>query len=240
MQLAHENFLYLGDVARLPYGTKSAAVVTRYARHCVQFLLTQNVKAIVIACNTASAMALPTLRQEFDIPLFGVISAGVAAGIAASRTSRILVLATDSAVRSEAYPREFQHQGHRGEVEQVACPLLVPLAEEGWFDHPLTAAVIAEYLGRSRGDFDSIVMGCTHYPLLENSFRRVIRPETNLVHGGSYLARELSRALTERGLENPSSVPGRMRFLSTDRIAPGLPLLSALFRQPCQFEVVDL
>lgn len=239
--LPHENYLYLGDVARLPYGTKSEAIVTRYARRCLEFLLERKVKLIVIACNTATAMALPKLRAEFGIPLCGVIEAGVRAGMQASATGRILVLGTEATVKSEAYLAEFFRHGSATQVEQLACPLLVPLAEEGWFDHDVTAAIIQTYLSRARdSEFDTIVLGCTHYPLLEKSFRRVLGRSRALVHAGEFLAADVAHLLSKEGLLNSSSKRGQIGFFSTDHIPKSYPIVSALFEQPVQFELVDL
>ena len=239
--LPHENFLYLGDVARLPYGTKSEAVVTRYARRCLEFLLERQVKLIVIACNTATAMALPKLRAEFGIPLCGVIEAGVKAGAQASATGKVLVLGTEATVKSEAYLAEFFRHGMAIQVEQVACPLLVPLAEEGWFDHEVTAAIIRTYISRARDpEYDTIVLGCTHYPLLEKSFRRVVGESRALVHAGEFLAADVARLLGTKGLLNSSPERGRIQFYSTDHIPKSYPIVSTLFQQTVQFELVDL
>jgi glutamate racemase len=239
-RLPSEDFIYLGDVARLPYGTKSSAVVSRYAQLCLQFLLAQRVKAVVIACNTASAMALDGLRRGSPVPVLGVVAPGVSAGVAASAGRRVLVLATESTVGSQSYPREFFLQSPQLEVEQVACPLLVPLAEEGWHEHPVTESVISHYLARARPGFGTVVLGCTHYPLLEASFRRVLGPEVRLVHGATRLAEELARELSLAGLCRPPGLPGSTRFLATDRIATGLPIARALFPGPICFETVDL
>jgi glutamate racemase len=237
--LPGENFLYLGDVARLPYGTKSESVVTRYVRRCLQFLLDREVKLIVIACNTATAMALPSVRGEIPVPVHGVIEAGVRAGLVATRRSRILVLGTEATVKSGAYPAEFFRQGFAEGVEQIACPLLVPLAEEGWFDHPVTAQVITSYLERARDpEYDVVVLGCTHYPLLEPSFRRVLGETRSLVHAGRFLAEEVSRTLLEQDLLHPATRGGNFEFFSTDHTSS--PFLSRLFRQPVTFELVDL
>ncbi|MBY0371310.1 glutamate racemase, partial [bacterium] len=133
--LPSESFLYLGDVARLPYGTKSQAVVREYVRQCVDFLVPQPVKAVVIACNTASAMALESV--EAPVPVLGVVRPGVEAGLRAAPRRAVLVLGTHATVKSEAYLRAFAEKEPGLRVEQLACPLLVPLAEEGWFDHPI-------------------------------------------------------------------------------------------------------
>ncbi len=238
--LPSENFIYLGDVARLPYGTKSAAVVTRYAESCLEFLVSKGVKLVVIACNTATANALTALRDKSLVDVVGVIEPGVAAGIEASGEGRVLVLATAATVKSEAYLRGFHEKSPGLSVEQLACPLLVPLAEEGWFDHPVTERVIESYLRSAREtSYDVIVLGCTHYPLLEKSFRAVA-PGAVLVHGGKKLAEEVKGRLSARGELNTGGAAGWLRFYSTDHIPASVPIVSALFGGPVEFELTDL
>lgn len=239
--LPHENFIYLGDVARLPYGTKSPSVVTRYARHCLEFLQARGVKLIVIACNTATAAALETLRNEISVELFGVIKNGVKAAAFATRNRRVLVLGTRATVISESYPQEFHRQAPDIHVEQVACPLLVPLAEEGWFDNEVSAQIIESYLqSRNRAEADVVLLGCTHYPLLEASFRRVLPPSTALVHSGPLLAEEIRVRLQTLGIENPERRPGRVHLCATDHVSSALPIVSASLGHSAHFELVDL
>jgi len=241
LAMPHEDFIYLGDVARLPYGTKSPGVVTRYSERCLNFLLGQGVKMVVVACNTATANALPQLRRDSPVEVLGVIEPGVRAALAVPQRKRVMVLATSSAVRSEAYPKEFRKWDAQVRVDQVACPLFVPLAEEGWFDHPVTVSVAKEYLQSAEiGKDDVIVMGCTHYPLLEPSLRRVLGERTALVHGGEYLAQEVRASLASRSELNPSMARGKLIFFSTDVIPSGLPLVSQLFGDQTAFGIVDL
>lgn len=239
--LPNEDFVYLGDVARLPYGTKSAAVVQKYAESCRDFLRKHEVKLVVVACNTATAMALPLLREKSEIPVFGVIEPGVRAGIAASARKKVLVFATESTVRSDAYRREFARQAPEVSVEQIACPLLVPLAEAGWFEHPITRAVLQTYLSQAKDvDFDTVVMGCTHYPLLEATLRELVGPERNLVHGGPALAEEVRESLRASEMLNPSPQRGKISFYATDHVSQDLPILGALFGERIDFSLVDL
>jgi glutamate racemase len=239
--LPNEDFIYLGDVARLPYGTRSPAVVKRYVGTCVKFLQSQGVKLIVIACNTATATALEAMQKESSIPIFGVIEPGVRAAVAASTGKRVLVLATEATVRSEAYLREFQRQAPAFFVEQVACPLLVPLAEEGWFDHEVTELVLEKYLRRARNpEFDTILFGCTHYPLLEKSFRKVLGSECALVHSADLLTGEVRELLRQRDWSHPAQAGGKLRFLSTDHLPAAMPIVSSLFGEGASFEVIDL
>lgn len=239
--LPREDFVYLGDVARLPYGTKSGNVVRRYAQRCVDFLLGQPVKAVIIACNTATAVALQAVREQAEVPVYGVIHAGAFAGGEATRNGKVLVLATESTVRSEAYLKAFHTLSVRTEVEQIACPLLVPLAEAGWFDHPITKEVIRTYLDQAKGkDYDTIVLGCTHYPLLLASFRAIVGEETRLVHSGAALAAELEEELKRRSLVQSAGAGGTVKFFTTDPVSSHVPIVSSLFGNAVEFELVDL
>jgi glutamate racemase len=240
-RLPGEDFLYLGDVARLPYGSKSHAAITRYALGCVDFLASRRIKALVIACNTATAMALPTLREKFPFPVYGVIEPAVARAAAATRVGKVLVLATPSTVRSEAYRREFNSRHPELKVEELACPLLVPLAEEGWFDHPLTVAVIKQYLAEVRErDYDVLVLGCTHYPFLESSFRQAVGEARVLVHSGPGVAVEVEAGLMLVQNRNRSGKAGRLRFFATDPLPQGQPIVQRWFGENVHFELVDL
>jgi glutamate racemase len=240
--LPNEPFIYLGDVARLPYGTKSPSVVKRYVRTCVSFMEAQGVKMIVIACNTATATALESVRQQCQVPIFGVIEPGVRAAVNATRSKRVLVLATEATVRSESYLREFQRQASEVSVEQLACPLLVPLAEEGWFDHEITASVLTHYLRRAQDpEYDTLLFGCTHYPLLERSFRRVVGEKCALIHSAHLLTQEIKTLLDERGWANPGDRGSKgLRFCSTDALPRAVPIVSSLFGDRASFEIVDL
>jgi glutamate racemase len=241
-RLPYENFVYLGDVARLPYGTKSQAVIREYASQCIRFLLQRQVKAIVIACNTASALARESLQPEVGVPLFGVVESGVAAGVAVAKSQRrLLVLATESTVRSEAYLKRFAQVDPSLGVEQLACPLLVPLAEEGWFDHEVTQKVIQQYLlPIDLTAFDGMVLGCTHFPLLEPSFRHVLPASLALVHGAPVLAEELAQFLAGSRLLNPQTEKGQLHLLTTDRISHRLPLLGDWLTHTTACDVVHL
>ncbi len=180
--LPNENLIYLGDTARVPYGTKSPSTVVRFACEDTQFLLQQNVKAVVVACNTASAWALPTLERQFNVPVFGVILPGVRVALLRTRNQRIGIIATGATIRSQAYTRGILARVDDANVFARACPLLVPLVEEGWTDHEVTRAVLEEYLRPllARG-IDTLVLGCTHYPLLKKAIRAVVGEGVSLV-----------------------------------------------------------
>ena len=178
----NEQIIYLGDTARVPYGTKSAETVTRFACEDAAFLVAQGVKALVVACNSASASALPELGERFSLPTFGVILPGAIAANEATRNGHIGVIGTQATIRSGAYERLVGELNRELRVTSQACPLLVPLVEEGWLDHEVTDAVLREYLAPMlAGGVDTLVLGCTHYPLLKESIARVAGPEVALV-----------------------------------------------------------
>jgi len=180
--LPHEDVIYLGDTARVPYGTKSPGTVIRFACEDTRFLLQQNVKAVVVACNTVSAWALPTLEREFDAPIFGVILPGARAALECTRNRRIGVIGTNATIRSQAYNKSILARDDTAQVFVRACPLLVPLVEEGRLLHKITLLILKEYLRPLlRHRIDTLVLGCTHYPLLKKTIRRVAGARVALV-----------------------------------------------------------
>ena len=200
VRLPGESFIYFGDTARVPYGTKSAETVRRFSRENVHFLLERNVKMVVVACNTASSHALPMLEAEFDVPVVGVIEPGVRAAVEASTSHRIGVIGTAATVRSNAYPDKIVERLPGAVVISQACPLFVPLVEEGWVDRPVTRMVAQEYLKVFEGTgIDTLVLGCTHYPLLKGVIGDVVGGDVVLVDSAVETAREVERVLRERG-----------------------------------------
>jgi glutamate racemase len=180
--LPQEDLIYLGDTARVPYGTKSPSTVVRFACEDTKFLLQQNVKAVVVACNTCSAWALPMLEKRFEVPIFGVILPGVRAALKKTRTQRIGIIATSATIRSKAYSTGILARCDTAQVFARACPLLVPLVEEGWASHRLTRAILREYLAPLlRHRIDALILGCTHYPLLKTAIRQVTGKKVALV-----------------------------------------------------------
>ena len=170
--LPEERIVYFGDTARVPYGSKSQATVLRYSRQIVRFLRTQNVKAIVVACNTASALALDTIENEIDLPILGVVKPGASMAVTATRNKRIGVIATESTIHSHLYRKLIQAEDPEITVFGKACPLFVPLVEEGWTRDPITVEVAKRYLAELlEKDIDTLIMGCTHYPLLRSLLR---------------------------------------------------------------------
>lgn len=188
-----ESIVYFGDTARLPYGSKSAATVRRFSVENTRFLINHGVKLVVIACNTSSAVALEVLRREFDIPVFGVVEPGARAAVAATRTGRIGVIGTYATIASGSYVKAIRALKPDAQVHAVACPLFVPLAEEGWTDHPVTREVAREYLAPLlTAGIDTLVLGCTHYGVLREAIRSVFAgSEVALVDSAAEVAREV-------------------------------------------------
>lgn len=219
--LPHEDVIYLGDTARLPYGTKSAATVSRYAARAMEILLRYPIKAVVVACNTASAHAIPTLREATDLPVIGVVGPGARAACAATTSQKIGVAGTEATIRSGAYQQAIMALEPKAEVVTTPWPLLVPLAEEGWTNHEVTRLTLETYLEPfvSAG-VDTLVLGCTHYPVFKPLIRSVLEtsfgdPEIALVDSADVVASDLTTLLSERSEEAPERV-GRRTFFCTD------------------------
>jgi glutamate racemase len=212
-RLPEESILYLGDTARLPYGSKSPDTVTRYTRRNIEFLTDRGVKGVVVACNTASALALPNLDMH-ELPTWGVIEPGARKAAAVSR-GRVGVIATEATVRSDAYPKALRALRPDLEILSQACPLFVPLVEEGWHDDPVTEEVAGRYL-RPLLDagIDTLVLGCTHYPLLVPVLQRVAGPDVVLVDSAEAVAEMVAGGLADRRLE--STHPAAHHFCVTD------------------------
>jgi glutamate racemase len=187
--LPAEDFIYLGDTARLPYGTKSAEVIVRYSRENTEFLLAKGIKLLVVACNTSSAVALDAIAAQTMVPVVGVIEPGARAAAKASRKGRIGVIATEATIASGAYTRAIQQLSPRTEIYTRACPLLVPLAEEGWTDNEVAELTVAHYLeSLKQSGIDTLLLGCTHYPLLRAMFERVMGAGVKIVDSESATA----------------------------------------------------
>jgi glutamate racemase len=215
--LPTESTIYFGDTARVPYGPKSPDTVRRYSLEILDWLLGQGVKAVVIACNTSTAHALEALRTTSPVPVLGVIEPGARAAAKATRGGGIGVIGTAGTVASQAYPVAIRRLLPATRIEQVACPLLVPLVEEGWFDHAATRLVAEEYLAPlKRAGVDTLVLGCTHYPLLKPLLHRVMGEGVALIDSAEETARSLTAALAEAGIASETTVPGIHRFVVSD------------------------
>jgi glutamate racemase len=207
--LPSEATVYFGDTARVPYGPKSAETVRRYSLEIMEWLLGQGVKAVVIACNTSTAHGLEVLQSASPVPVIGVIEPGARAAVAASGGRPIGVIGTAGTIQSGAYERAIRRLAPGMEVFSRACPLFVPLVEEGWLDHPATRVVATEYLAPLlEAGVGTVVLGCTHYPLLKPLLERVLGPQVNLIDGAQETARTVAETLIQRGLEAPHRRPG--------------------------------
>lgn len=215
--LPGERFLYLGDTARVPYGTKSAETITRYSIEIANHLITfHDIKLLVVACNTASSLALPALRKIYKIPVVGMVDPCVRRVSSLGRKDTIGVIGTSGTIRSGAYEQALRKAAPRARVECLPCPLLVALAEEGWADKPVTRAVIAEYLAPFRSDPpDALILGCTHYPVLKKQIGEFLGDGTVLVDSGEEAARVVDTLMSESGMRRENG-PGEIRFLVTD------------------------
>lgn len=218
-ELPSENIVYFGDTARVPYGNKSKNTVLRYSRQIVKFLRTKDVKAIVIACNTASALALDELKAELDIPIIGVVWPGAKAAVKTTKNKRVGVIATQSTVQSGLYQEVINDFFPDIQVFSKACPLFVPLVEEGWTDDPVTLEVAKRYLSPLQNeDIDTLILGCTHYPLLSELIAGYLGDKITLVNPAYETARSLKRLLIKLDMKNDSEVGGNRRFYFSDAI----------------------
>ena len=216
-RLPHESTIYFGDTARVPYGPKSPETVRRYSLEILHWLLGQGVKAVVIACNTSTAHALDALQAESPVPVIGVIEPGARAAVAAMRRGPIGVIGTAGTIASNAYARAIQAAKPGATVEQKACPLFVPLVEEGWFEHPAAELIALEYLQPlKRANVDVMVLGCTHYPLLKPLLQRTMGPDTRLIDSGEETAVTVHGALHSSGLNAPADATPAHRFVVSD------------------------
>jgi glutamate racemase len=200
-RLPRESVIYFGDTARVPYGPKSPDTVRRYSGEILAYLLRRGVKAVVVACNTSTAHALDYLKQQSPVPMVGVIEPGARAAVAATRTGAIGVIGTVGTIASGAYERAIKALRPEARVHAQACPLFVPLVEEGWFDHPAAELIAREYLEPLRkAGVDVLVLGCTHYPLLKPLLARVMGPGVTLVDSAEETAKAVAEELAARGL----------------------------------------
>lgn len=216
-RLPEEDIVYFGDSARVPYGTKSPETVLRFSRENLEFLKSRDVKMIVVACNTASAVALPTLQAEEDIPVTGVILPGARAAAAATRNGRVAVIGTTATIRSAAYEERLKAIDAGIEILSVPCPLFVSLAEEGWIDNEVTRLTAKRYL-QPVIEFgaDTLVLGCTHYPLLKNVISDIAGEGVELVDSARECAKDVERILNENGLRTRDDSLGRIKVFMSD------------------------
>lgn len=220
-ELPNENMVYFGDTARLPYGNKSAQTVIKFSLENAKFLMRFGVKLIIVACNTSSSVALPTLRRRFNIPFLGVISPAVKRAVEISTSGRIGIIGTRATVASKSYQAEIKRIDHGCKPFLQACPLFVPLAEEGWINDGVTLKVAQRYLGLLlKKDIDTLILGCTHYPLLKNIIRKVTGARVKFVDSAKETAQEAVRLLARRGLcQSLEGHSGGCKFFVSDEPA---------------------
>jgi glutamate racemase len=216
-ELPHENIVYFGDTARVPYGSKSPQVVREYAAQDVDVFADHKVKMVVVACNTVSAVALDVVQQRAKVPVIGVILPGAASAVSATELRRVGIIGTVATVNSGAYTHAIRARDPGVQVFARACPLFVPLAEEGWIDHQATALIAKEYLfPLTLEKIDTLILGCTHYPVLRDAIAGAVGDGIRLIDSGEATAKEVKRVLEEEHLMNTSTQRPNLRFFVSD------------------------
>jgi glutamate racemase len=215
--LPNEDIFYIGDTARLPYGGKSKSTIERYSIEISGLLLAENAKMIVVACNTSSSLAISKLQDILKVPIVGVIAPGARAAVKETRIGHVGVIGTRSTIQSQAYERAIQALNPEVQVTSQACPLLVPLVEEAWLDDQVTREVLHRYLDTVVGaGIDTLVLGCTHYPLLAPLIQEVCGPQVQLVDSAENCAVAVRQSLSECGLQNQANESGKLNVALTD------------------------
>lgn len=216
-QLPDENIVYFGDTARVPYGSKSKENIIRFSRQITRFLETKNVKAIVVACNTASALALDVIQKEFDVPIIGVVVPGARAAVYETRNHKIGVVGTEATIKSKMYTKTITQMDPEAEVVGKSCPLFVPLVEEGFAKHKITEEVIDIYLKEMKeSDIDTLILGCTHYPLLRSRIIKYFGEKVHIVNPAYETAMDLKEVLKKHGIVNDSGNLNKYEFYVSD------------------------
>ncbi|PKL82726.1 MAG: glutamate racemase [Ignavibacteriae bacterium HGW-Ignavibacteriae-3] len=215
--MPNENIVYFGDTARVPYGSKSNETVVEYSLQAANFLLRKNIKLLIVACNTASSVALKELRKFLTVPVIGMIEPGAKMALQESRKGIVGVIGTRATINNKAYTYELKKINPKVKVYEQACPLFVPLAEEGWLDHKVTSMIAKEYLGGlNEKKIDSLILGCTHYPILSDVIQKVVGKNVKLIDSGTPAARLVEDYLNGRQLRNLSVHHGQSEFYVSD------------------------
>ena len=215
-QLPSETIIYFGDTARVPYGIKSKETVIRFSIENILFLLKHDVKLICVACNTVSSVALPVIKNHFKVPIIGVISPGVREAVYATQSKRVGVIGTKGTIRSRTYELEINHLDPEVKVTAVACPLFVPFVEEGWLSGDVVLSVARTYLKPLKeAKVDTVILGCTHYPLLKHVIRGVLGDDVTLIDSAKQVAIEVKKTLAQDGLLNKGRL-GKQKFFVSD------------------------
>jgi glutamate racemase len=227
--LPGEDIIYFGDTARVPYGTKSDRAIISFSMEITRFLIRQGAKVIIVACNSASAAALPTLRREFDLPIYGVIEPGANAAAKRTRNRRIGIIGTTATVNSRAYQKALEQIIPEAQPFSHPCPLFVPLVEEGMINHPITLQTAEHYLQPvKKAGVDTLILGCTHYPLLRDVIQQTVGGDVILVDSASETALFVAAQLKEQNLLNPSLSEGSRKYFLSDQ-SPNFQKLGSLF-----------
>ncbi|MDO4531861.1 MAG: glutamate racemase [Bacillota bacterium] len=239
--MPHENIVYFGDTARVPYGTKSKEAVTKYSKQNVRFLLSKGVKAIIVACNTASSNSIDALRDTFDVPIFGVVVPGVEEALLSTKNKKIGVIGTPGTVRSGAYEKMICEKDGEMQVFTKACPLFVPLAEEGWTDNEVSRQAAKRYLDElvEKG-IDSLVLGCTHYPLLKRCIGTTVGDAIKLVDPAKATALRVMHFLGERNQLNQEDAEGKKQFYLSDSTDTFQFVCEKALKFPYQPQIIDI
>ncbi len=216
-RMPEESLLYFGDTAHVPYGSKSPEAIARYSSEVARFLEKKGIKLLVVACNTSSAWALPAIRKAVKIPVIGVIVPGARGALGVTRGRRVGIIGTEATVNSGAYEKALKALKKGTRTAATACPLFVPLVEEGWWNGPVVESVARKYLAPlKKARVDTVILGCTHYPYLKPVLARVLGPRVRLIDSAEETARETRSALTGLGLRAPRGARGRREFYASD------------------------
>lgn len=237
-----ESVVYFGDSGRAPYGTKSKETVIKFAFQDIRFLLNQDIKMIVVACNTASTNAFYAIKDSFGIPVVEVVAPGAVTGVRETRNKKVGVIGTTATISSGAYERAIGKIDNTIEIFSKACPLFVNLVEEGWWDNDIALSIAQEYLTslKEKG-IDTLVMGCTHYPLLENTISKVMGKGVKLVSSALEVAKEVKRIITENGIKRDGSIEPVYRYYTSDSVDKFESLGSAILdKKICSAEKIDI
>ena len=216
--LPNESFIYFGDTAHVPYGSKSTEMVALYSQHIMDFFLKHEIKAVVIACNTASAVAFQHLKRIYDIPLFDVVTPSVEFSMKVTKTKKIGVVGTFSTIKSGAYKRIFRELGDNSySVQEIPCPLFVPLIEEGWADSSIARQIAEIYLyDLINSEIDTLILGCTHYPIMANTIKTLLSSQIQLVYSGETVGHKLSKYLIKNNCKSSIDIPQSVQYYVTD------------------------
>ena len=219
-ELPNENIIYFGDTGRVPYGTRSRDTILKYTRGDIRFLKTFDVKVIVIACGTASSAALPMIKNEFDIPIVGVIDAAVYAAVRATKNKKIGVIGTSGTIKSGEYEKQIKAYDSEMQVFSKACPMFVPLVENGYFDSPVTKLIVEEYLEGIRAEgVDTLILGCTHYPLLAKVIGEYMGDDVTLINSGAEAAKYLKKKFDREDMHTGQISDEQYRYYVSDDIS---------------------